>query len=342
MTYTLPYSRGEARAWARENMSGVANVVIPTFTTDLETLNEEAIRHDIRREIECGFWGTLLVSETATTNGEYIDFFRYAQEEAKDSLHLIHHASHNSLEENISVAQRSQEVGASLVLLGYPPTFYPHTEEDLYEYTRTFCDSIDVAVMIFPVPLWGFERIHPSAGFSPNLIERLLDDIPNIVAIKAEGGMPSVGGFVDVFRRFSDRVIVTEPIESNGIPMATLLDMPFMGTSNYEYYGDRIPAIFALARSGKHNEAMDNYWKLSNARKANSQAMGHLAGANFLHRMLWKYQGWLNGWNGGPLRAPTMRLLDGQMNSLRAGLISAGLPVSEGDNAEFFIGRNPK
>lgn len=342
MTYKLPYSREEARAWARENMAGVANVVIPTFSSDLESLNKEAIRHDIRKEIECGFWGTLLVSETATTHDEYLDFFQTAHDEANERLHLIHHASHNTLDDNISVARQAQDRGASLVLLGYPPTFYPQAEEDLYTYTRTFCDSIDLAVMIFPVPLWGFERIHPSAGFSPAFIEKLLDDVPNIVAIKAEGGMPSIGGFVDVYRRFSERVIVTEPIESNGIPMATLVDMPFMGTSNYEYYGDRIPAIFALARSGQHDAAMDQYWSLHNARKANSQAMAHLAGANFLHRMLWKYQGWLNGWNGGPLRAPTMRLLDGQMDSLRSGLIASGIPVSDGDNAEFFIGRNPK
>ena len=85
--------------------------------------------------------------------------------------------------------------------------------------------------------------------------------------------MPSIGGFVDVYRRFSDRVIVTEPIESNGLPMATLVDMPFMGTSNYEYYGDVIPRLFSLARAGQHDEAMEGYWRLHHARKANTQAM---------------------------------------------------------------------
>ena len=104
-----------------------------------------------------------------------------------------------------------------------------------------------------------------------------------------------------------------EPIESNGIPLATVLDMPFMGTSNYEYYGGEIPRIFSLVSAGRHDEAMDAYWRLHPARRANTQAMSHLAGSNFLHRMLWKYQGWLNGWNGGPLRAPTMRLNDGRV-----------------------------
>ena len=36
-------------------------------------------------------------------------------------------------------------------------------------------------------------------------------------------------------------------------------------------------------------------------------------GAGILHRMLWKYQAWLQGFNGGPLRQPTMKLRDVHM-----------------------------
>jgi len=43
----------------------------------------------------------LLVSETATTIAEYIQFAEWAADEAKGKLHLIHHASFNTLEDNI-------------------------------------------------------------------------------------------------------------------------------------------------------------------------------------------------------------------------------------------------
>jgi 4-hydroxy-tetrahydrodipicolinate synthase len=336
-----PYSRDEARAWARETMHGVANIVTPTFSTDLSTLNEAATRHDIRLEIEYGFWGTLMVSEVAVTLPEYAQFVAWGADEAKGRLHLIHHASFNSLEDNIAAVQMTQTRGAELVLLGYPPTFYPRSADDIYGYTRAFCDATDLGVILFPVPLWGFERIHPAAGFGPALIERLLDDCPNIVAIKAEGGMPTVGGFVDVYNRFHDRVIVIEPIEGNGLPLATLLDLQFMGTSNYEYYGAAVPRIFRMIREGRRDEAMDAYWTLYPARQATSAAMAVLAGSNFLHRMLWKYQGWLQGFNGGPLRAPTMRLVDRQMKPLRQALIASGFEIDAPDDAEFFVGRNP-
>lgn len=337
----LPFTRSEARAWARETMHGCANVVTPTFTSDLSGLNEAATRHDIRLEIEYGFWGTLMVSEVAVTLPEYAQFVAWGADEAKGRLHLIHHASFNSLADNIEAVKLTQACGAELVLLGYPPTFYPKDADDIYAYTKAFCDATDMGVILFPVPLWGFERIHPSAGFSPQLIERLLDACPNIVAIKAEGGMPSIGGFVDVYNRFRDRVLVIEPIEGNGLPMATLVDMQFMGTSNYEYYGPAIPRIFKLIRDGRANEAMDEYWKLYPARQATGAAMAVLAGSNFLHRMLWKYQGWLQGFNGGPLRAPSMRLVDRQMKPLRQGLIASGFKLDDLDDSQFFIGRNP-
>lgn len=338
---TPPFTRSEARAWARESMHGVANVVTPTFTTDLAHVNEAATRHDISLEIDYGFCGALMVSEVAITLEEYAQFMAWGASEAAGRLHLIHHASFNSLEDNVAAVQMTQTRGAELVLLGYPPNFYPRSADDIYAYTKAFCDATDLAVILFPVPLWGFERIHPSAGFSPQLIERLLDACPNIVAIKAEGGMPTVGGFVDVYNRFSDRVIVIEPIEGNGLPMATLLDLQFMGTSNYEYYGPAIPTIFEMIRAGRNNEAMDEYWKLYPARQATMAAMAMLQGTNFLHRMLWKYQGWLQGFNGGPLRAPTMRLADRQMKALRQALVTSGFDIQAPDDAEFFIGRNP-
>ena len=52
------YKKSEAREWARENMRGLANVVIPSYSLDLKRLNERGMRHDIRKEIAYGSWAT--------------------------------------------------------------------------------------------------------------------------------------------------------------------------------------------------------------------------------------------------------------------------------------------
>src|ERR1017187_2987020 len=170
------YQKNEARAWARENMRGVANVVIPSFSRDLKKLNEKGIRFDIRKEIEYGFWGTLLVSEVAITVPEYVQFTQWAHDEAGGKLALIHHAAFNTLEENIEAVQAAEKAGADLVLLGYPANFYAKSEKDIFDYTKAFSDSTQLGVILFPVPLWGFERVHP-AGMSPGLIKQMVKDI---------------------------------------------------------------------------------------------------------------------------------------------------------------------
>ena len=335
----LSYSRSEARDWGMRRLVGVANVVIPSYTDDLRGMNERAIRHDVQLEIERGFMGFLLVAETALSADEYIEFAAIAADEAAGRQLLIHHATFNTLEENIEVARRAADVGAELTLLSYPPTFYPTSERDIYEYTRAFCDAVDMAVMLFPVPLWGFERIHP-ACLSIELMEQLVKDCPTVVAVKAEGGHPSIGGFAEAWMRLSDQVVVNMPLENQGIPLATLLPVQFLGTSNTEYFGDLVPKMHELAREGRNSEAMKLFWQIDPARRANEQ-IGAIGGANTVHRMAWKYQAWLNGFNGGPLRQPTSRITSPQMSGLRKGLEKSGLPVTGDSDQDFFVGRNP-
>jgi 4-hydroxy-tetrahydrodipicolinate synthase len=336
-----PYNRDEARDWARQTLIGAVNCTIPSFTGDLKAINEKAIRHDIRLAKHHGFAGTLGVSEVSITLPEYLDFLRIAKDEAGKDFIVVHHASWSTLADNIEAVRGAEEAGASLVLLSYPPNFYPESEQDIYDYTKAVCDETSLAIMLFPMYLWGFSpRIHPS-DIPARLIRRLIDDCPNIAVIKAEGGFPSIMGAVECHRLFSDEVVISVPIESEMIPLAQLMPIQFSATSDHEYYGPLIPQEMALLRDGKFDEATELYWKMHPARKAKSGLMQALHGGAFLNRQAWKFAGWLQGYNGGPLRMPTQRIHDAQMNTLRKGLIDSGLNPSMDPFRDFFTGRNP-
>ena len=74
------------------------------------------------------------------------------------------------------------------------------------------------------------------------------------------------------------------------------------------------------------------------ARQAKADAQ---AGNGLINRMMWKYEAWLQGYKGGPLRHPTARVYQRDMTALRRGQEAAGLnPTSDADEL-FFIGRNP-
>jgi 4-hydroxy-tetrahydrodipicolinate synthase len=332
------YTKNEAREWARSEVRGVCNVIIPSYTSDLRNVNEAAIRHDVRREIELGFTGALLVSETAITPDEYIRMVECAADEAAGRLVLFFHASFNTLEENIELAKRAEEAGAEMALLSYPPSFYPSSLRQVYDYTEAFCSHTEMAVMLFPAPLWGFERLHPSS-IPIGLLEEMVETIPNVAAIKAEGGMPSIAGFTETWNRLSDRVTVTMPLEQQAIPLATILPLQLIATSNTECLGGAVPQMLALCQQGRFDEAMQVFWQVDPARRANERI--GVAGTNSVHRMAWKYQAWLTGFNGGPLRMPTQRLVGAQLAGYRAGARDAGILVATEPDEFFFTGRNP-
>jgi len=332
------YLKSEARDWALAELSGVCNVIIPSYSSDLRSLNEQGIRHDVRRDIELGFRGALLVSETALSNDEYGQFMQWSADEAAGRLMLFFHASFNTLEENVEMARRAERAGAEMVLLSYPPSFYPRSLREIYDYTEAFCSATNLGVMLFPVPLWGFERLHP-ASIPIEMLQEMVDRISNVVAIKGEGGMPSIAGFTETWKRLGNRVVVTMPLEQQAIPLATILPLRLIATSNTECLGGAVPEMLALCQDGKYDDAMKLFWRVDPARRANERI--GVAGANSVHRMAWKYQAWLTGFNGGPLRMPTQRLVSTQMAAYRAGARDAGILAATETDEEFFVGRNP-
>lgn len=332
------YKRHEAREWARQYMRGLDCVLMPTFSSDLRRLNKVAIQHDVQKLISFGFSGALLVADIAYAPGEYAQFAKTAYEAADGKLRLVHHASFNTLEENIEIAE-SVSSFCDYSLLGYPASFYPTSEQDVYDYTRAYCDATRLGVMLFPVPLWNFGRLHP-AQMSMTLLRKLVDDCPTVVAIKAEGDLPGIGGLLDVYRQFRD-VVVSCPIESELIPLMSVAEFQYSGTSCTAGYGDYVPRMFALASKGQHHEAMDMFWRLHPARQAMGAINAGTATAGLINRMAWKYFDWTMGLNGGPLRQPVARINDAQIAMWRRGIDAAGIGLPPEPTVDFHVGRNP-
>ena len=332
------YTKGEARDWAREHLEGVANVVIPTVTSDFKRLNERAIRHDVETCIAHGFTATLAVSEVVMSIEEYEQSVAMMVDQAAGRLIIIHHAVFNNLDENLDAVARAESAGAELVLLGYPPYFRPCSLDDVYDYTRAICDATNLAVMLFPIPSWGFSRLHP-ADIPVPLLRRLIDDCPNVAAIKAEGGNPNIMGLIEVHRAFHHEVVISCPMEHEYIPLAQLIPIPFCGTNYGAYFGDTLPRVFTMIQEGRFDEATATFHQLDPARKAFASVPNFSNGT--INRMMWKAEGWLMGYNGGPIRHPTSRVYDRDIAALRRGLQLAGLTPTDDPDEAFYVGRFP-
>lgn len=332
------YRKNEAREWAREKMVGVANVTIPTVTSDFTRLNRKAIQHDVRTSIEHGFVGSLACSEVVITMDEYEEFVRIMAEEAAGRLLVVHYAIFNSLAENVEAVKRAEAAGADFVLLGYPPFFFPKSYDEVFDYTKAVCDATNLAVMLFPIPTWGFQRLHP-ADLPVDFLRKAIDACPNIAAIKAEGGMPNIMAAIEMHRHFHKEVVISCPLEHEFVPLAQIMPIPFCGTNYSAYYGPWLPKVHKLIQAGDYEAATSIFYQLDPARKAFGATPQ--AGGGLINRTLWKYESWLQGYNGGPLRHPTGRVSSRDMQLLRRGQEAARInPTSDPDEA-FFVGRNP-
>jgi len=337
-----PYEPGEAREWALENLRWQCGCVMPTFSSDLRGINERAIRHDVAMEKRLGMTGVLIVSECGTTLEELKQVTDIIVDAAGDDLITIAHASLPTLEDNIELARYSAESGVTGLLMSYPLTFYPTTEDEIFEYTKTLAQSSSLGAIIFAMNLWNFSRFHAS-DFSPDLIGGLIDEVPNIMAVKTEIGPPGTAGIAQIFERYRDRVVVTDPIEASAPVWQRNYGMRWMGTSNYECMAGEVPRYFKLLEQDRYEDAMDIYWRLHPIRQADAEVVGEASrGTSLVHRLVWKYQGWLHGFNGGPIRSPHVRISDRQMHRLRSAVEASGLPVTSDPDSAFVIGRNPE
>ena len=336
------YDRGEARAWALESLRGCCGCVSPTFTQDLTRLNEVAIRHDVALAKEHGLDGVLIVSEAGTTADEMRQLTEIVVDEAGADLVTVLQASQPTLADTIASVEHGAKAGVDLVMPSYPLYFNPPGTDDVLEFTRAVAGAGDLGVIIFAMDQWNFGRLHP-AGFPISLLERMVEDIPQVVAIKNEVGGPGVGGVAAVFERFTGEVVVTDPLEFNAPAWIANYGMRFMGTSNYEFVGPLVPRMFRLLSDGATwDEGMELYWQVAPARRAHAAVCTPLvAGSGLIPRMHWKYQGWLNGYNGGPIRQPHMRVSASQMATLRSAAVASGLDVTGDPDELFYAGRNP-
>ena len=337
------YASGEAREWALANLRGACGCVQPTFTNSLDRLNEEAIRFDVRREIELGISGVLLVSECGTTPDEFREFTEIVIDEAGEKLVTVLQASEPTIESTVAAAKMGAEAGVDLVMPSYPLYFNPTAHDDVFEFTKQVADASGLGLIIFAMDQWNFGRLH-AAGFPMFLLERMVDEIPQVVSIKNEVGGPGVGGIAAVFERFNDQVVVTDPLEFNAPAWIANYGMRFMGTSNYEWMGNGVPRMLALlSNPDTWVQGMDLYWQLAPARRAHAAVCTPLvANSGLVPRMHWKYQGWLNGFNGGPIRQPHMRISAAQMSTLRNAAVASGLDITKDEDVHFYAGRNPQ
>jgi 4-hydroxy-tetrahydrodipicolinate synthase len=324
---------------AKEQVRGIENETLPSFSPDFKKLDEEGIRWDVRQTIKHGFFCTLCVTEAGLTFDEAKRLAEITADEAKGKVMVSASVNFETLEMNVEFLKHLQKVGAHTALLGYPPNYYPKSIDQAYEDYRAMCDVVpDFPIVLYITPKYNFERFHPS-GFPLELIERMAD-IPNTVALKI--GISEPGFIFDCFRRVGHKLLVQSPWERWAPLLVTQFGQQWMGAGQYEaFQSPEKPYLvdyFNLLLGKKIDQAMEIFWKLTPVRIMFEKQFVPTLFLGTYHWPQHKYYQWLVGGNGGWTRQPVMKMYQHEMEETKAAMRAIGLKLREPDE-EFYAGR---
>ncbi|MBE7213020.1 MAG: dihydrodipicolinate synthase family protein [Gluconacetobacter diazotrophicus] len=298
-TRTEQPSAAERKSWTRRRYRGIENLLLPSFEPDLRTLDEDALRRDVRQAIAHGCFSTLYASlghELSTT----LRALEVACDEAGDRILVGGFTEYPTEAENVALVRGAAAAGCSHVLAMYPPKSMPGSEAEVERYLRALVDAADIGLVLYATPHPGMVAFDPS-GVALDVLDRLAD-LPTVAAIKLTQTIDPVLART-CCERFGDRLAVNcVPLELMPL-LGREFDIAWSGewaVEGVQGPGRRLVAEYVELIARKQFRAAEAlYWTLRPAYELFSEFQVpklKLGGHPWQHL---KYYQWLTGGNGG-------------------------------------------
>lgn len=202
----MRYSRADAKRAAREDFVGLWAAITTPFDA-AGVPDREALAGDLDRlagelEVDGVFCAGVMNEFWALSADERRAQVETVVEAVSGRCPVIAHTGHHSVTETAALTRHAEQAGADYAVVVRP--YYPDaSEEGVYDFYRSVCDAVDIGV-------WIFDTSYVAPPLSLGLLDRLAD-LENVCGMKI--GHPHAH-FLDVVARVGDRVVVSEPNET--------------------------------------------------------------------------------------------------------------------------------
>ena len=337
------------RKWARERLTGLMNLIQPSFRADGATLDEDAIRIDVRAAIAQGFSGTMpMPNWTLPGTASWDRFHKIVCDEALGKIAVHGIAVGRDVDADRTALAALDRHGVDLVLLA--PVFPRDVDaQQLYDLM-----AARVQATALPVMLYAATGRRAFAGLGPegqpiDVYDRIAD-LPNVVAVKVSQTVSGAATF-DLCRTLGDRLSIG-PVNLEFLPqLARQFQITWSGQWNAEAIQtprDRAGVELLHASASGELALLDSLAQRLRPALAHFFAVQAPVLAQGAHP--WphaRYYQWLGGGNGCLLppdpHAPSgaIPVLDAAgRTAIRAAWAAAGLePVDAEDDDQFIVGR---
>ena len=317
----MKYAKQDAKAYAREHMTGIWAAALNPFTTD-GAFDEAGLRANIRHWIDDLAISGLFIA------GKQGEFFSMSVAERKrnmdiavaecgDKASVMMSASDQNMDTVLELARYAESAGADYIVVHAPVLhFVGHQDEILYRYYQRLCDELNIGIA-----MWS----HPDSGYvmSPELCARIAE-LPNIVAIKYSVPREM---YVKLTRMVGDKIHVSTASEAEWLDNIEELGWRLYLCSSPPYLlqtkaDQRMNEYTRLAFAGEFAEARrvrDSLQPVRDAIRATQPAdKPHAHG---------KYWQDLLGQSGGCVRPPMLPLSEEEKTRAREAFEGCGLAV---------------
>ena len=331
----LPKAPADWKAWAKEYMKGAENETLPSFMPDYQGLSNEGIRLDVQQAISHGFASTMCVAHAGLSLEEAKDFVSIAADEAGDRILVSTNIAGDTLDDCFEMLEHAAQVGCSHVLLGYPPNFYPESEDEITQVTTELVQAANIGIVLDASEIYNFGRFASYYGFPLTTINEVVD-LPNVIGIKTTGPL-----YTACYWRHRQKVLLIDPDVSSFITKAQWYRQQWIGSGPYEcIQSPEHPFLVQMVNhclDRKFYQARSIWYKVRSAYQSFSYRANYSTEGvyNWPER---KYYQWCTGGNGGYTRQPVMKVAANTMNSIKEAYLDMDITPSSPDEM-FYDGR---
>jgi 4-hydroxy-tetrahydrodipicolinate synthase len=240
--------------------TGCATALVTPFRQDL-SLDEEALRRTVRRQIEAGI--NFLVP--CGTTGESPTLSRAEQkrvveitiEEARGRVPVVAGAGGNDTAHVIKMAREFQAIGASGIL-SVSPYYNKPTQEGLYQHFKAIAAALNVPVILYNIPGRTGVNIEPATM-------KRLAEIDNITGVKEASG--NISQMAVILETVPDDFLVLSGDDGITLPLLTIGGRGLISVSANEIPGEMTRLVqLALANDfAAAREIHRRYFRLMEA-----------------------------------------------------------------------------
>lgn len=320
----LPYTKSEARAWAKENIVDWHDCPVTPFLPD-SSLDEKGLRSNVEQYIAMGetalVCGGFVAEAWNTTVTEWMRYHEVIAEAAAGRIPLhtiIFDPSVHQAMEKLNYVESIGYVAAEIIT----PIVQLRADDEIFDYYKYLADNSNLAML--------FYRSHVAGHLmSLDLSIRCAENIPTMVGMKQ--GSLNLDDSIFLRKNTPADFIVSDPLEGHWLNDLRAGGQVLYGAFHHILYGKKrhlMEEYTALARAGKWDEAYAIWDSLSEVRALVDEAMIGPVKQTFTYATtLGNVKAWYDamGLAAGTLRAPMRQVSPAYREQLKGKLQAAGV-----------------